>query len=400
MPTVASLGTLSRFPRLAATLLVVLYLCGILPAEQPPLAASAASACAWPDAVLCAQETQAANAVWQSNVDRRAGVVHPSPAYSGVWLRDSFWTLAGLDDLVLSNRALGHFSAAQLPSGQIPTQFTTFLLDPVYRPDESTLLFLIWAAWQVQAGGPHPKQATLQAALGYVLGQSSHGLYRSPRGMYTSWLDSFRLPADDTLAYNQGLYVVALQCARQLGLAVKNDEVTTAVAGYRSLVDAKGYLRFSAKLNYHDASALTGDFLSLWLLHQPILSDQVVRRTLADLPAFQGGFQILTDGQGRYLPGGSFTPTLQPGDYQNGGSWLLYDYLSLAAGALHHIPGMEARMEQRLRAEFGTGAVFHEYLETDSHNPYFPGEPAWRDRFSWDSFVLRVDQMVAAARSR
>jgi hypothetical protein len=214
--------------------------------------------------------------------------------------------------------------------------------------------------------------------------------------MYTSWLDSFRLPTDDTLAYNQGLYAVALQCARRLGLTVKDKEISTAIAGYRSLVDHKGYLRFSAKLNYHDASALTGEFLSLWLLRQPILSDQAVRQTLTDLPLSQSGFKILTDARGRYLPGNSFTPILQPGDYQNGGSWLLYDYLALAVGALHHIPGMEVRMEQRLRTEFARGAVFHEYLETDPGNPYFPGEPSWRDRFSWDSFVVRVDQVVMA----
>jgi len=340
---------------------------------------------------------EAAAAVWRDNIDRRQGLVHPSPAYSGVWLRDSFWTLAGLGDITLSNRALGHFAAARLPSGQAPTQFTAFPRNPLYRSDESTLLFLIWAAWQVDAGGPHPKRTALQAALTYILQQSSHGLYRSPRGPYTSWLDSFRLPADDTLAYNQGLYAVALQCARQLGLKVKNQDVRAAVAGYRSLVDRKGYLRFSANLDYHDAGALTGEFLSLWLLHRPILSDQAVRQTLAGLPSFQGGFRVLTDGRGRYLPRGSFTPTLQPGDYQNGGSWLLYDYLSLAAGVLHHVPGMSARMEERLRAEFRAGAVFHEYLETDPHNPFFSGEPPWRDRFSWDSFVVRVDQVVRSA---
>jgi hypothetical protein len=51
-------------------------------------------------------------------------------------------------------------------------------------------------------------------------------------------------------------------------------------------------------------------------------------------------------------------------------------------------------MEKRLRAEFRGGAVFHEYLETDPRNPYYPGEPPWRDGFSWDSFVVRVDQVV------
>ncbi len=171
--------------------------------------------------MICAQERQAADAVWQNNVDRHDGLVHPSPAYSGVLAARLILDPGGVPWVIyVVQQTLGHFAGAQLPSGQIPTQFTTFLLDPVYRPDESTLLFLIWAAQQVEAGGPHPKRAA--ATLGYVLHQSSHGLYRSPRGMYTSWLDSFRLPADDTLAYNQGLYAVALQCARRLGLTVRN----------------------------------------------------------------------------------------------------------------------------------------------------------------------------------
>lgn len=357
-------------------------------------ARAAPPSCVWHDAGLCAQETRAAAAVWRHNIDRRGGLVHPSPAYSGVWLRDSFWTLAALGDLDLANRALGHFAAAQLPSGEVPTEFTAFPRDPAYHPDESTLLFLIWADWQVEAGGPRPKKAALGKALTYVLAHATHGLYRSPRGFYTSWLDSLRLPATDTLAYNQGLYAVALRCARRLGLIVANKDLRAADDGYRSLADHKGYLRFSTKLDYHDAGALTGEFLSLWLLHRPILSDQVVRQTLAGLPSFQGGFRVLSDARGRYLPGAAFTPTLQPGDYQNGGSWLLYDYLSLAAGALHHLPSLTARMEKRLRAEFRGGAVFREYLETDRHNPYYPGEPPWRDGFSWNSFVVRVDQMV------
>ncbi len=156
----------------------------------------------------------------------------------------------------------------------------------------------------------------------------------------------------------------------------KERDIGAAVAGYRSLVDPKGYLRFSAKLNYHDAGALTGEFLSLWLLHQPILADHVVQPTIADLPESQGGFKILTDAQGRYLPGNFFTPTLQPGDYQNGGSWLLYDYLSLAAGTLHHISSMEARMEPRLRRLDSPrrSRLLRVPGETDPDNPYFPGE--------------------------
>jgi hypothetical protein len=355
-----------------------------------------AAACTWTDPRLHAQEWSAAEAVWQANISRTTQVVHPSKAYGGVWLRDSFWTLMALGDVHLAVLALRHFWLRQRPSGQLPTQFATFLDDPQYKPDESTLLFLIWAAWQTRHGGTRPPRPVLTRALAYISSQAHDGLYMSQAGAYASWFDSFRLKHADTLAYNQGLYAVALQSARMLGLGVTERQVARADAAYRLLVDpGVGYLRFSRLLPYHDVSGLIGEFLSLWLFKRPILSDTVVRRTLATQPEFRGGFRVVVAANGAYLSPHAFNVHLFPGDYQNGGSWLLYDYLALAVGQLHHIPGMVARMHDRLAAEFAGDATYHEYLDTDPSSPIYGGEPAIRDGFSWDTFVTRVDTMIS-----
>jgi hypothetical protein len=350
----------------------------------------------WNDPALRSQELQVTYLVWKHNVVRRYALVHPSGAYGGVWLRDSFWTLTALGDPQLAGRALAHFAGRQLPNGQVPTQFTIFLRDPVYHADESTMLFLIWSAWQAQARGPRPAPAVLRRALAYVRSQAQGGLYQSRPGTYASWFDSFRLPHPDTLSYNQGLYAVALLAAQSLHLDVPAPQVTAAIDGYRRLADGgTGYLHFSMHLANHDISGLTGEYLALWLFHRPLLSDAVVGATIATQPTFAGGFQVVTGPRGQYLPRGDFAVPLTPGDYQNGGSWLLYDYLALGAGCMHHIQGVGQRMRQRLRAEFKPGATFHEFLNTNPKARMYGREPRWRDGFSWDTHVVQVDALLA-----
>lgn len=85
---------------------------------------------------------------------------------------------------------------------------------------------------------------------------------------------------------------------------------------------------------------------------------------------------------------------MNPGDYQNGASWLLYDALALAAGFLQGVPNALARLNERLRAEFRTGAVFHEFLNTAPGSLDYLGEPGWRDGFAWDSFITVINSLV------
>jgi hypothetical protein len=342
-------------------------------------------------------EQAAADQLWTLNVNMKLGAVLPSRAYSGVWLRDSFWTLTALADPNVSELALNRFAHYQLRSGQVPTQFQKYVAQPLYFPDESTSLFLIWSEWQVQHGGRPPNAEALFLALAYLRSRARDGSYLSAAGSYNSWFDSYRLPRADTLAYNQGLYVDALQAAKALRLGVSESELDAAIAAYRSMaLRSGGYLPFSDSLALHDISGLAGEFVSLWLFKRPLLTDPTVAATLATQPRFFSGYRVVTDARGHYLPVSAFIVRVQPGDYQNGGSWLLFDYLGLASGYLHHVPGVGSAMRQRLRLEFEQSPTFHEYLNTNPLARIYKNEPPIRDGFSWDTFISAVNAVVLA----
>lgn len=353
--------------------------------------------CAWHDPSLQAQEQHAVALVWKANLSRRFAIVHPSQAYAGLWLRDSFWAFLADGDAKLAGRALHHFASQQRANGQVPTQFFIFLRQPLYRDDESTLLYLIWADWQAQHHGWQPTRQSLDRALTYVRRQVRDGNYMSHEGSYADWLDGYRLPSTDTLSYTQGLYADGILAARALGLNVQNTEVDAAIAAYRSLADTQsGYLRFSRLHAYHDISGLTGEFLAQWLFRRPLLGDATVAATLQSQPPYGSGFRVVTNADGSYLSSSMFVVDESAGDYQNGGSWLLYDYVALATGCLHHVAGTGQAMAARLRLEFRHGAVLHEYLNTNPDSPSSGTEPAYRDNFSWDTFILQVDRFMRA----
>lgn len=170
-----------------------------------------------------------------------------------------------------------------------------------------------------------------------------------------------------------------------------------AIAAYRALADPHdGYLRFSRLHAYHDVSGLTGEFLAEWLFGRDLLPDATVSATLRTQPRYGNGFRVVTNADGTYLSPHLFVTHEFPGDYQNGGSWLLYDYLALATGCAHHVGGTGAALAARLRLEFRRGAVLHEYLNTDPTSALAGGEPSVRDNFSWDTFILQVDRFLHA----
>lgn len=380
---------------LGATALLLLAMLGAI--RQPGRPEFLAASCVWRNPSLQVQEEHAVTLAWKANLSRRYAIVHPSRAYAGLWLRDSFWTFLAVGDAKLAGRALRHFGAHQRADGQVPTQFANFLRQPLYRDDESTLLYLIWAEWQSQHRAWRPTGQSLERALTYVRQHVRNGSFVSHAGSYADWFDGYLLPSPDTLSYTQGLYVDGMLAAQALGLDVPKTEVTSAVAAYRALADTQGgYLRFSRLHDYHDISGLTGEFLAEWLFRRPLLSDVMVAATLGTQPPYGSGFRVVANADGTYLSPHLFVTHEFPGDYQNGGSWLLYDYLALATGCMHHVPGTGQALAARLILEFQHGAVLHEYLNTNPSSPLTGKEPAYRDNFSWDTFIIQVDRFVHA----
>jgi hypothetical protein len=328
------------------------------------------------------------------NLHRWPPVVYPSPAYGAPYLRDSFWTAQALGNRRFALDVLATFAAAERADGDPPTVFVHAYRLPHYHDDESAALLLIWAWRNRTLYGVTPPRPALQRALRYLLRRAHNGYLLTPAGSGGTWWDAYRFPTAGTLSYSQGLYAVALRCALHLGLALPPHALANAERAYRALYNPRlAYLPTGTQLPARDASALTGEFLSLWLFGHPILSDAAVLSTLHHLIPFGAGFRAVA------LPSGAFpgSPALGiPGDYQNGACWLLYDALSIGAAGLHGWPDALPRLRARLALEFRHGVILHEYLQTDPSLPYYGAEPPFRDHFSWDAFVLVIDRVLRA----
>jgi len=322
-------------------------------------------------------------------------VIYPSNAYSNPYLRDSFWAAQAYGQRAFSVPILDAFAAAERADGDPPTDFNSPYHGPVYRDDESAALLLIWAWRNHTLYGVTPPIALLQRALSYLLSRQRNGYLVTPPGMFHSWWDAYNWPTATAIAYNQGLYAVAIRCAKLLGLSsIPLHGIASAEQAYRGLYNPQlGYMQLSATLAASDASALTGEFLSLWIFNRPILTDSMVLSTLSHLKPFGAGYYVAALPQGD----GSFPETAAlgaPGYYQNGASWLLYDALSIGAAGLHGLPDALPRLQARLALEFRRDVTLHEFLETNPTLPDYGAEPVWRDTFSWDMFALVVDQTL------
>jgi len=280
-------------------------------------------------------------------------------------------------------------------------------------------LYLIWAdLLHTVPGHWAPPRATLLRALAYLRAHSdAQGAYWSAEGTGASWEDGVVLARPDVLAYTQGLAVTALECAAHLRLGVRAGEITRARAVYRRLarpwpaawaatgnggrrllarplllVPTAGpghqYLPFSARRAERDPSVLVGSFLSSWLFGDALLDQGVLQDTLASLCGSAFGYRTMCPREGGYLPAQAFRQSREPGDYQNGGSWALYDGVALADGAVNGIMGAKEAFWTRLAGEMAGPAPFGEYRQTRPGLPYYGSEPPVRHGYGWNSYLI------------
>ncbi len=315
--------------------------------------------------------------VAEANVlDPKSGWMRPAPAYAGNWLRDAFWTTAILGSDT-GRRALSHFGASLTPEGQAPTK-----LDPAggaatYYDDESTLIYIIWSA----RDDAQPLER-VERAWNWVSRHVVDGAYWTPTGTFHTWHDLLLFPSRDVSSYNQGLYVVAAMAAHQMGVASQAD-VDAAGVAYRKLyrVDL-GYVPASKYLDYHDASALTGEFLARTSYNHSVLDDGMVVSTVRALTRSGDGFLDLSARDGSYLDTSAFFLPLRKGSYQNGGSWLLYDSMSWATAWMAGAEEARDMAMNRLREESVDGTLY-EYLPTGP----LAGTAPTHAQYGWDSYA-------------
>jgi hypothetical protein len=364
-----------------------------------------------------------ATAYW-ARLTTAAGAQSVTPAshYApGTWMRDSFWTDMGLTgwqpEAQTEATILNHYTQAIPVSGPdagqvplitgLPGACCTFA-------DESGLLYLIRMYRDKDVLDlPVSDPSTARLVLAYVIAhQTSDGkfLTAAPQDWNgypfspDSWLDGYGYPQGAVDAYDQGLYVVALEAAQRLGLGVTSADIAAADKQYQALYDPSlGYMRWLSTTTNKSPDVLTGDALSLYLFGRPLLPARVVSSTLAAQTWTPYGMKDLATSTGGYVPASEFLNTTNNGIaaepagwYQNGGSWFLYEYLAEYAAARQGDPVAYRLMQRSVAAEIAATPMLKEFKLTaadpaltpavDGNYPYPLGTTALpRQGYGWNA---------------
>ncbi|MHA4806896.1 hypothetical protein ACX0G9_02250 [Flavitalea flava] len=211
------------------------------------------------------------------------------------------------------------------------------------------------------------------------------------------WGDIIAFDKDDVVTYNQGLFALAIEAARQMGLHTQTDPAV-AINNYKHLFNAKGgYLPISRKKkDITGPDPVAPDLLSILYFNRPLLSDEVIRqhyRTVVGHLKTAYGYKIIAQPDGRYLkteqydvPGYTSQANhgiMPDGQYFKGGSFFLYDNLFLIDAYLHRIKGAEEELTWRVGLDFRIGATTYECLNTTT------GEP-WKPNMGWNVSIYHI----------
>ena len=362
-------------------------------------------------------------AYWLRESSSNGFALAPSQHYgTSTYARDSFWTTYGLQgtpfqaetETMIFNQFTNAIPTSGSNAGHVPVTS-----GGPYFEDESGLYYLIRMYRDSEQWGLSVKNlSTAQLVLNYIQSnQVNNGQFITAGPINNAgfeitpdtWLDGYLFPVGAVSAYNQGLYVVALQACQKLGLPVTNDQIAAALTVYQGLYDPQlGYIRWLSTQTYKGPDVLAGDALSLFLWNRPLLSDTAVRNTLNAQARTQYGMEVLAEQNGTSVPANQFltltnNPTTgavegipEPGGwYQNGGSWLLWEFLAEYSALRHGDFAALQRIQQSIAAEVAVTPLSKEFKVTINNPAIASVDPAWpyplgscgldRQGFGWNT---------------
>jgi hypothetical protein len=362
-------------------------------------------------------------AYWLRESTSNGFALAPSQHYgTSTYSRDSFWTTYGLQgtpfqaetETTIFNQFTNAIPTTGSDAGHVPVTS-----GGPYFQDESGLYYLIRTYRDsVQWGLSVQNLAVAQLVLNYIqTNQVNNGQFVTAGPINNAgfeitpdtWLDGYLYPVGAVSAYNQGLYVVALKACQKLGLPVTNDQIAAALAVYQGLYDPNlGYIRWLSTQTYKGPDVLVGDALSLFLWNTPLLSDTAVRNTLNAQVRTQYGMEDLVEQNGSSVPADQFlTLTNNPatgavegipepgGWYQNGASWLLWEFLAEYSAFRHGDFAALPGIQQSLAAEVAITPLSKEFKVTIDNPAIGPVDPDWpyplgscgldRQGFGWNT---------------
>lgn len=263
-----------------------------------------------------------------------------SPFHCDMWLRDCFFGTLALEKL--NGRGIELNLLSQFEDSRTHPQVASVRLLGGNRiwafDDESTMLALIWRGrlfYQKRVTISQEEREKWSERWQWIQKHVEDGLYVSPAGTDRSWFDTFKLEKPNVLAYNQGIYAVATLVADKLSLKRNPQVAKQAIKGYQRLTHPSGRLQFSRNVPYRAEDALTGELLALHIFNESVLPDRVVQETFDALKPSLLGHRVIAKDDGSFLDTQEFSRPYQPGDYQNGAVWPMFEAMARATYELH-----------------------------------------------------------------
>ena len=339
--------------------------------------------------------------------------------------RDSFFASVSTYNKALNLSIWDQWGKTQTPKGGIGTIITPFMGSVEAKDNEATIEWLIWAMLNKRRFGVQLPREKIKKAVDYVLNEfdaDRDGICKSHFSLSQIDIIDFE-PKTDRLCVNQGMLAIVLRTIKELGFDISESYIQKAEVGYREFYDPeRKHLIFDRNfpdiINLND---LEPEFFSLWLFNKPMLTDEMVKNHLDQVPVLNKnpnsphpeygttapilirltkevpGYAFLT---GDYQPFDKFgqenySNGKSDGFYYNGGSWFRAEYSAYVVGLKHGWTKANALMENRVWAEiylnpkwpFSKEFIPTKWTSIDSWWPSTRG-------LCWNVFILMADEVA------
>lgn len=339
--------------------------------------------------------------------------------------RDAFFSTVSSYNKELNLTIWEQWGKTQTPKGGIGTIITPLMGSVEAKDNEATIEWLIWAMLNKRRFGVTLPKEKIKKAVEYVLNEfdaDRDGKCKSHFSLSQVDIVDFN-PKTDRLGVNQGMLAIALRTIKELGFDITEAYIQKAEKEYRNFYDVKRkHLLFDR--NFPDIISLTDlepEFFSLWLFKRPMLTDEMVKNHLDQIPVLNKvpssphpefgttapicvrltndakGFAYLSRDYQPFEKFGeqNYSDGKNDGFYYNGGSWFRAEYCAYVVGLKHGWKKATQLMENRVWAEinlnpkwpFSKEFIPTKWTTTDSWWPSTRG-------LSWNVFILMANEVA------
>lgn len=339
--------------------------------------------------------------------------------------RDSFFSTVSSYNRKLNLSIWEQWGKTQTAKGGIGTIITPLMGSVEAKDNEATIEWLIWAMINKRRFGVTLPEEKIRRAVAYVLNEfDSNRDGKCTAHFSLSQVDIVDFnPKTDRLGVNQGMLAIALRTIKELGFGISEAYIQKAEKEYRNFYDVKRkHLLFDR--NFPDIITLTDlepEFFSLWLFNRPMLTDEMVKSHLDQIPILNKVPDSPHPGYGTTAPicvrltndtkkftylSGEYQPFEKfgvenysdgksDGFYYNGGSWFRAEYCAYVVGLKHGWKNAKPLMENRVWAEIYLNPQWpfsKEFIPTKwtTTNSWWPSTKG----LCWNVFILVANEVA------